>query len=59
MSVVSVTYRFADGDCLNVEVEASNAYPDALDQAAATALRLYREALGVSIDTLAAGEDDD
>lgn len=58
MSAVQVTYQFADGDSLTIAVEASDGYPDGLAEAAATALRLYREALGVSAETLA-GDDDE
>lgn len=43
-------------DTIQVIVETGHDHPDGLDQAMTTALRGFREALGV---TLAAGEDED
>ena len=58
MSAVQVTYTFADGETLSIAVEADSSFADALDEARAVALRLYREALGATVETLT-GEDDD
>lgn len=58
MSAVRLVYRFADGDSLSVSVDASDGYPDGLAEARANALALFRDALGVSVETLGEGEDD-
>jgi hypothetical protein len=56
MATVSITYQYSDGDAFQVSVRASG-YPDALDQARATAVRAYREAFGLSVEELAGDEE--
>lgn len=56
---VRVTHTWPDGDALAVEVSVSESYPDAVAEARANAKALWSEVLGVTVDTLAAGEDDD
>ena len=58
MARVRVTYQFADGDALAVEVSVSESYPDAVDQARTEARALWHDVLGATVDTLSEGEDD-
>lgn len=48
MSAVSITHQFADGAAIEVTVEVDESYPDALSEAEARCLSLYR---GVVADT--------
>ena len=57
MARVRVTYSFADGDTLAVEVTVSESYPDAVDQARTEARALWCDVLGVTVDTLSEGDD--
>ena len=62
MAAVTITYRWADDDALSVTVEVDESYPDAIDEARAGAVRAYREAIGASVEALAAldaDKDDD
>lgn len=50
MAEVSISRQWADGDAIQVTIEADG-FPDALDEAKAVALRLYAGALGITIET--------
>ena len=50
MAEVSISRQWADGDAIQVTIEADG-YPDALDEARNIAIRLYAEALGVTLAT--------
>lgn len=54
MARIAVTRSWPDEDALQVVIEVDGEHPDALDMAAARALKLYGDALGV---TLAADDD--
>jgi hypothetical protein len=54
MAEVMIVYKFADGDTIQTSVKVEASYPDALDQAKATAVATFKDVLGSSVDTLAA-----
>jgi hypothetical protein len=60
MAEVRITRRWSDEETLYVTVIADSSYPDALDQARATAVRTYAEACDVTIESFgqAAPESD-
>ena len=58
MACVSVLYRFADDEVIQVTVEVEASYPDALNEARATAVRAFGEAMRDGIETLTQGDDE-
>lgn len=50
MAKASITYRWATGECLVVEIKADSSYPDALAELEARALSLFKEAWAVLPD---------
>jgi hypothetical protein len=51
MATVTITYRWGNGDAAVFEVQVDpRGYPDALDQARATVMRMYRDVVGVAED---------
>lgn len=48
-NTVRMTRRWPDGDSVQVTITADAAYPDALDQARATATRAFADALDVTL----------
>lgn len=57
MAEVTIGRQWSDGDSLLITVEADDTYPDALDETRAVALKLYAEALGITITTEADDRD--
>ena len=49
MARVTIMRHWPDGDGLQITVKAETSYPDALAEAARTALNAYAEALGVTV----------
>ena len=52
---ISIIYRFADGNVLQVHVKADSSYPDSLAEARAVAHREFAEDLALIVDE---GADD-
>lgn len=50
MAKASVTYQFANGDALHVEIEADEGYPDSLAELEVRALSMLREAWSILPD---------
>ena len=50
MAIVQVTYTWPDGSAITVAVSGKKSYPDALDQLAAQARKLYGELLATLPD---------
>lgn len=48
MATVSITLTYAEGGSLEVLVDVDESYPDACSEAAATAIRAYTAALGLT-----------
>lgn len=48
MAKVTATYRYADGETVQVCAKAEDSYPDALDQAKATAIAGVCELTGLT-----------
>jgi hypothetical protein len=59
MAEVRITRRWSDEETLYVTVIADSSYPDALDQARATAIRTYAEACDVTITSFGVKGDDE
>lgn len=59
MATVTLRYVFADGDNIGVSIEVDDSYPDALDEARATAVRAFREAIQDGIAAIAQDDDED
>lgn len=55
MSRVTITRQFPDGDIIRVAVVVDSSYPDAVDEARATAVTAFREAIN---NTLTGDTDD-
>lgn len=49
MSRVTITRQFPDGDIVRVAVVVDSSYPDAVDEARATAVTAFREAIGITL----------
>ena len=45
MATARIAQHFTDGGTVSVEVEVSESYPDAVDQAVSEVVRLWREAV--------------
>ena len=59
MATVALRYTFADGDRISVSVTVEDSYPDAVDEARATATRAFREAITDGIDAITRTDDED
>lgn len=57
MAEVTIGRQWSDGDSLLITVEADDGFPDSLDETRAVALKLYAEALGITITTEADDRD--
>lgn len=55
MASVTIVRSWADDDELTISIEVDASYPDALDQARASAIRAYSDALGITVTSV----DDD
>ena len=59
MATVTLRYVFADGDRITVSVAVEDSYPDAIDEARATASRAFREAIADGITAITTTDDED
>lgn len=50
---VTASYHFADGDFVSADVEIPTGYPDQLDEAVKTCVRLFREAIVIGLESQA------